>query len=101
MNTDGETWLARGRASAQDRPWLELPLSAPSTFERLLWPLLQSAHAAGDARSVLSHQVLVCVVVAGEHAHHGTDGHVGLRWSRGTVKVIKVSDFGSQLRQNN
>jgi hypothetical protein len=28
---------------------------------------------------VLGHQVLVGVVVAGEHAHHGADRHVRLR----------------------
>jgi hypothetical protein len=29
---------------------------------------------------VLGHQVLVSVVEAGELAHHGADGDVGLRW---------------------
>jgi hypothetical protein len=37
------------------------------------------------------------VVVAGEHAHHGADGHVGLRWvvKENSVKNRVLTVVGS------
>ena len=83
MNTGCETW--RDRCVHNPLGMTCLLLRVPSSAPQMHWimqvfALLQSAHAAGDARSVLGHQVLVGVVVAGEHAHHGADGDVGLRW---------------------
>jgi len=84
MNLGGETRRALGmaclllRGMACPRVCFEFPHRHRNAIMQVL-ALLQSAHAAGDARSVLGHQVLVGVVVAGEHAHHGADRHVRLR----------------------